>query len=206
MSFNKFNPRMIVLLLIMIAAAALRLLTHFPGHLSSISDFTPVGAMALFGGASFKGKMKPFLFPLFTLFISDLVLSFTVYSSFRSGLLYSGWYWTYLAFTLMVIAGKLLVKDVHVKNIFLAVIATTVIHWLVSDIGGCLNEKTTAAMLSLYGQRLITAIPYELNFFGGTLIYGALMFGSFEWLQRKYPNMKPAAGQSLLATQIHECL
>src|SRR5215208_7263592 len=126
MSFKKFNPRTIVLLLIIIAVASLRLLTHFTDHLSSISNFTPVGAMALFGGASFKGKLKSFFFPLFALFISDLVLSFTIYSSFRSGLLYTGWYWTYAAFALMVIAGKMLIRDVTVKNIFLSVIVTTV--------------------------------------------------------------------------------
>ena len=189
MAPKKVNPSTPVLLLIMMIVAALRLLTHFTDHLSSISNFTPIGAMALFGGASFKGKIKPFFFPLFTLFISDIVLSFTVYSSFRSGLLYGGWYWTYAAFFLMVIAGKMLIKNVNVKNILLCVVVTTIIHWLVSDIGGCLNEKTKVDILSLYGQRLITAIPHELNFLGGTLIYAALMFGSFEWLQRKYPKM-----------------
>src|SRR5215216_5680211 len=136
MSLKKFNPRTIVLLLIIIAVAALRLLTHFTDHLSSISNFTPIGAMALFGGASFKGKIKPFFFPLCTLFISDLVLSFTIYAPFRSGLLYTGWYWIYAAFALMVITGKMLIKNVNLKNIPAGVLITTVIHWLVSDIGG----------------------------------------------------------------------
>jgi len=187
MSFKKNNPRTILLLLIMFVVAALRLLTHFTDHISSISNFTPIGAMALFGGAAFKGKIKPFLFPLFTLFISDMVLSFTIYADFRSGLLYGSWYWTYAAFALMVVTGKLLIKNANVKSIVFGVLVTTVIHWLVSDIGACLNEKTTEAMLSHYGQRLLTAIPYELNFLVGTLIYGGLMFGSFEWLQRRYP-------------------
>ena len=186
MSFQKFKPRTLALLLIMMTVAALRVLTHFVDHYSPITNFTPIGAMALFGGATFKGEIKPFLFPILTLFISDIVLSFTVYTSFRSGLLYGGWYWTYTAFAMMVIAGKMLIKNVNVKNILLSIVVTTVIHWLVSDIGGCLNEKTTEAMLSLYGKRLITAIPYELNFLGGTLIYASLMFGSFAWLQRKY--------------------
>jgi len=200
MSFQKFNPRTIVLLLVIIAAAALRVLTQFTSHPGPISNFTPIGAMALFGGAYFRGKIKPFVLFLFTLFISDVVLSFTIYSSFRTGLLYTGWYWTYAAFVLMVLTGKVLIKNVNVKNIFLSVIIITIIHWLVSDIGGCLSEKTTAAVLSLYGQRLITAIPYELNFFGGCLIYGALMFGSFEWLQSKYPKINLAHGKSSLAS------
>ena len=200
MSFKKFNPRTVVLLLIIIAVAALRLLTHFTDHLSSFSNFTPIGAMALFGGASFKGKIKPFFFPLFTLFISDVILSFTIYADFRAGLLYGGWYWTYAAFALMVVAGKLLVKNVNVKNVVFGVIVTTIIHWLVSDIGGCVNEESTEAILSLYGQRLITAIPYELNFFIGTLIYGGLMFGSFQWLQHKYPGIGQGSTQKSFAS------
>jgi hypothetical protein len=200
MSFQKFNPRTIVLFLIIIAVAALRLLIQFTGQSGPISNFTPIGAMALFGGAYFKGKIKPFVLPLFTLFISDVVLSFTIYSSFRTGLLYTGWYWTYAAFALMVLAGKLLIKNVNVKNIFLSVIIITIIHWLVSDIGGCLSEKTAATVLSLYDERLITAIPYELNFFGASLIYGALMFGSFEWLQRKYPKINLVHGKSSLVS------
>jgi hypothetical protein len=200
MSFKKFDPRTIVLFLIIVAVAALRLLTHFTDHLSSFSNFTPIGAMALFGGASFKGKIKPFLFPLFTLFISDVVLSFTVYADFRSGLLYGGWYWTYAAFALMVVAGKLLVKSVNVRNVVFGVLMTTVIHWLVSDIGGCLKEENTGAMLSLYGQRLVTAIPYEFNFFMGSLIYGALMFGSFQWLQHRYPGLGAGSKQKSLAS------
>jgi hypothetical protein len=186
MSLKKINARTVVLFFIMTIVAALRLLTHFTDHLYSFSNFTPIGAMALFAGASFKGKIKPFLFPLFTLFISDVILSFTVYSSFRSGLLYGGWYWTYAAFALMVIAGKVLIKELTMKNILLGVIATTLIHWLVSDIGGCLNENSTLATLSLYIQRLVAAIPYELSFLAGTLIYSALMFGSLEWLHRRY--------------------
>ena|ERR1700730_8241549 len=187
MSFQKLNPRTIVPLLIIIVVASLRLFTHFTGNLNSLSNFTPLGAMALFGGAYFSGRIKPFLFPLLALFISDVVLSFTVYNSFRTGLLYSGWYWTYAAFALMTLAGKILIKKVNAKNILLSVVVVTLIHWLVSDIGGCLAQKTTDAFLTVYLKRLITAIPFELYFLGGTLIYCTLMFGSFEWIQRVNP-------------------
>jgi hypothetical protein len=199
MAFKQFNPRTIVLLLMMIVVAILRLLTHFSDHLNSFSNFTPIGAMALFGGASFKGKLKPFLFPLFTLFLSDVVLSFTIYTDFRSGLLYTGWYWTYAAFALMVLVGKFFLKNENVKNVMIGAIVTTVIHWLVSDIGGCLMEKTTEAILSLYVKRLITAIPYELYFFAGTLIYAVLMFGIFQWLQRKYPDISLVKNEKFMA-------
>jgi len=188
MSLTQFNPRNAVLLLMIVIIAALRL-AAFSGW-GPLTVFTPIGAMALFGGAYFKGNIKPLLFPLLTLFISDVVLSYTKFADIRTGLLYAGWEWTYLAFALMAVAGKLIIKNVNIKNVAIAVVATTLIHWLVSDIGGCLQDNKFS--FAVYGERLITAIPYEWRFLGGTAIYSALMFGLFEWLQRRYVALKPA--------------
>jgi hypothetical protein len=191
MSVLKINPRNAVLLLIIVITAALRL-ASFSGW-GPLTVFTPIGAMALFGGAYFNGNVKPFAFPLLTLLISDLILMQTMFtdSEYRDGLLYNGWVWTYGAFALMAIAGKLIIRDIKVKNIAIAVVVSTLIHWLVSDIGGCLAENKFT--LSVYTTRLITAIPYELRFLGGTALYSALLFGLFEWLQTKYTSLKPAA-------------
>jgi hypothetical protein len=191
MSVLKINPRNAVLLLIIVVTAALRL-ASFTGW-GPLTVFSPIGAMALFGGAYFSGNVKPFAFPLLTLFISDVVLTFTLFSDseYRDGLLYNGWVWTYGAFALMTIAGKLIIRDITIKNVLIAVMVSTLIHWLVSDIGACIVEKHFT--FSLYTQRLITAIPYEWRFLGGTAIYSAILFGLFEWLQTKYTSLKPAA-------------
>jgi hypothetical protein len=190
MSVLKINPRNAVLLLIIVAMAILRI-ASFTGW-GPLTVFTPIGAMALFGGAYFNGNVKPYAFPLLTLFISDIIVMqlFFAGSEYRTGLLYSGWVWTYLAFALMAIAGKLIIRNINVKNIAVAVVVSTLIHWLVSDIGGCLAENTIS--FSVYINRLITAIPYELRFLGGTAFFSALLFGGFELLQKKYTVLKPA--------------
>jgi hypothetical protein len=188
MSVPQFNPRSLVLLLIIVIVAALRF-AAFTG-MGPLTVFTPVGAMALFGGTYFKGNVKPLLFPLLTLFISDVVLAFTVLSEHRVGLLYTGWFWTYLSFALMAMTGKLIIKDVTIKNIAIGVVVATCIHWLISDIGGCLKEEHLS--LTLYAQRLITAIPYEWMFMAGTAIYSAVMFGLFELLQQRFVSLKTA--------------
>src|SRR5689334_19057918 len=100
MSLPKFNPRTMVLFLMIVLIAFVRVLFIWDKNSSPLSNFSPLGAMALFGGAYFSGKGKAFGFPLLTLFISDLFLSFTLFNEFRSGLLYGGWYWTYGAFAL----------------------------------------------------------------------------------------------------------
>ncbi len=106
MSVLKINPRNAVLLLFIIITAALRL-ASFSGW-GPLNRFTPIGAMALFGGAYFNGNVKPFAFPLLTLFISDVILMQTMFNdpAYRTGLLYTGWFWTYSAFALMAIAEQ----------------------------------------------------------------------------------------------------
>ena len=89
----------------------------------------------------------------------------------------------------MAVAGKLIIRNINVMNIAIAVVVSTLIHWLVSDIGGCLAENTLS--FSVYIERLITAIPYELRFLGGTAFFSALLFGLFEFLQTRYRVLKP---------------
>jgi hypothetical protein len=142
--------------------------------------------MALFGGAYFSGKGKAFGFPLLTLFISDLFLSFTLFNELRSGLLYGGWYWTYGAFALMTLSGRWIIKKATVPSVLLAAIVAVLIHWIVSDFGvwldGNLYPKTAYGFL----ECLIAAIPYEWNLLAGTVIYGAILFGGFEVLKNRY--------------------
>ena len=62
MSTKKINPRFAVLLLLMIVAAAMRIPNA--AQLTPWANFTPIGAMGLFGGAYFTSKWKAFAFPL----------------------------------------------------------------------------------------------------------------------------------------------
>lgn len=190
MSLSKFNPRTLVLLLFVLLTGAIRVITHLDTHLSPISNFSPIGAMALFGGAYFTKQWKSFGFPLLALFASDLILSFTVFNSHRHGLLYGGWYWTYGAFALMTIAGRWIIKRATVPTVMLSALACVFIHWIVTDLGvwlgGGLYAKTPGGFIDC----LIAAIPFELSFIGGTLTYSAILFGAFEWMQQKYGFLK----------------
>lgn len=186
MSVPTFNPRSAVALLFIVVIAGLRLLSFI--DMGPLSYFTPLGAMALFGGAYFNGYIKPFLFPVLTLFISDLVLSYTLFAEYRNGFLYSGWYWTYLAFALIALVGKLIISRVSIGNVLLATVAGTLIHWLVSDLGACIAVQNFT--FGFYLNRLYTAIPYELKFLLGTIIFSGVMFGCFELMQRKYSSLR----------------
>ncbi|MDQ6813194.1 MAG: hypothetical protein M3040_05630 [Bacteroidota bacterium] len=64
MDQNTFNPRSVSIFLFIVAAAIFRIAFNLQHSVAMISNFTPVGAMALFGGAYFNKSSKAFLFPL----------------------------------------------------------------------------------------------------------------------------------------------
>lgn len=190
MSLPKFNPRTTVLLIMIVITGAVRFLFIYDNEISPLSNFSPLGAMALFGGAYFSKNWKVFGFPLLTLFASDLILSFTIFSEFRSGLLYGGWYWTYGAFALMTVAAKWMVKKVTVASVLTSALVIVFIHWIVSDFGVWIGSKLYPQTLMGFVECLIAAIPYELALLGGTVLYSSILFGCFEWMQKRYAVLK----------------
>jgi len=62
MSLQKINLRNSLLILMIIIAGATRLINF--NHLTGWTNFTPVGAMALFGGVQFSNRALAFGVPL----------------------------------------------------------------------------------------------------------------------------------------------
>ena len=174
------------------AIAAIRVGINMSGQLHPLTQFSPIGAMALFGGAYLTKRTASLGLPLLTMFISDEILALTVYRGQSHGILYGGWYWVYGAFVLMIIAGQLLSRKVTVKNILMAALTITFIHWIVSDIGVWLNGTTYPKTLAGWWACLAAAIPFERNFLLGTLFYSGLMFGGFEWIKKHNQSLATA--------------
>lgn len=184
MSLQKINTRTIVLTLMIVAAAAFRLLSFKYPYV--LSNFTPVGAIALFGGAYFTDKWKAYAVVLLTLFLSDIAINY-LYTS-KWVLWYGGSFWVYFTFAIMVFVGTL-IKKVNVANVAIASLAAVCIHWLIIDLPflyGTLYPHTLAG----YGQSLVAAIPFERNMVLGDLVFGAILFGGFELAKRKNPALR----------------
>ncbi len=186
MHIEKINTRSLLVTLFILIVAAVRVGINFSGQLHPLTSFSPIGAMALFGGAYFSKRSSSFTVPLLTLFVSDAILAMTVYAKYGNGILYSGWYWVYGAFALMVVVGKLLLRGVTVKNVLIASLSITFIHWMVTDMGVWLGSSHYPQTIAGFWACLAAAIPFERNFLLGTLFYSAIMFGCFEWLLKRY--------------------
>lgn len=184
---NKSSYRTIVLLLFMLVIVGLRVIAPLSPDFKFIANISGIGAVALFGGAYFKNRFTAFFLPVLTLFLSDLGLLLTMGKDYG---FYEGWYYTYIAFILMVLVGKLLINKVNFQNVLGAGIVAVFIHWIVSDFGVWFGSSFYPQTLSGFWACLAVAIPFELNLLYGTLAYSALMFGSFEVLKTKYPALR----------------
>jgi hypothetical protein len=170
-----------------IIAGAARLINI--NHLTGLSNFTPVGAMALFGGAYFSDKWKAYLVPFFALFISDIVLDYIYFGKFM--LFYSGALPVYASFAIMVLIGTY-IKNVNVTNVALSSLGAVLVHWLITDIDPWLRGTLYAKSFYGYGESLIAAIPFEKSMLLGNLIYGAILFGGFELAKSKFAVLRVA--------------
>ncbi len=177
----KINIRNSTLILMIIIAAATRFINMT--NITVLANFTPVGAIALFGGAYFSDKWKAYLVPLLTLFVSDMVLNYLYFGKFT--VFYSGMILVYLSFAIMVLIGTL-IKKINFTNVLLASLAAVLAHWLITDIDITQSSALYSKGLPGYFQSLVAAIPFEKSMLLGTLLFGALLFGGFELAKRKY--------------------
>lgn len=189
------HPRTALLSAIISFAGVWRLLVS--GAYIPFENFTPVGAMALFGGCYFANKGKAFLVPLFSLFLSDIIIMQLFYPEHSTALLYEGWPWVYSSFALIVCIG-FFIKRVSLGSVFASALLAALLHWVVSDFGiwmggidvstGLPFTKDFSGLLKCY----ILALPFLKNMLLGNLVFSALMFGAFELAQRRVPAFSKA--------------
>jgi hypothetical protein len=183
-----FNPRAITLLTIIFAAAATRLI---PPEFRPW-NFTPVGAMCLFGGAYFIRKWQAFAAPLAALFFSDLALAATLYGfdSLR-------YVWmSYILFAATVAIGLTLRGRVTFFRVTAAAIGASAMFFLVSNFqvwllghGQVAYPKTLAGLMACYAA----AIPFAQNMLYSNLLFSGVFFGGWELLQRGLPALREPA-------------
>ena len=180
------NPRTGMLAAMILLAGAWRLLIS-SGHIT-LGNFTPIGAMALFGGCYFAEKWKAYLIPILALWLSDLFLSYFVYYH-QLVFFYDGFLINYGSFILMVMMGTF-IKKVNVKNVIIVSISAALAHWIITDFGvwmdGRLYPMTAQGLITCY----VVAIPYLKNMLISNFVFGGIMFGVFELAQKKDPQLQ----------------
>jgi hypothetical protein len=185
MNTKQLQPKFLLVATIVLVFAAFRV--FFPGFNSEFANYTPIGAIAIFGGVMFSNRWQSILIPVAIMFISDLIIN-KLYYNF--GFFYTGWVWTYVAFALMAVASRFIMKKTTLVNTVISIVVATLIHWIVTDTAvwaiGCgsatpFYSKDFAGLVDCH----IAAIPFELKFLAGTAAYTAVMFGVFFFAKKE---------------------
>jgi len=156
------------------------------------TNFSPIGAMALFAGYYFTSRPKAYLTPMLVLLISDVILMNTLFIEYRSGFLYSGWYWTYGSFILMVALGEFFKAQKAYVPALLGSIIAGCIHFFISNFGVWLGSTMYTQDLSGLMACYTAAIPFFKHTLLGNLLFSGLLFGGFILLEARVPALRRA--------------
>ncbi len=171
-----FTPRLLVLTGLIAFAVAFRLLVHFqPGMLPY--NFTPVAAIALFGGAYFRNRLLAFVVPLGAMFLSDAVIGLDTLSPL-----------VYLCFAVMVLVGMGVLRSRHgALRTTLTAAGSATGFYLVTNffvwLGSGMYAMTASGLAACY----LAGLPfYTYGSLPGTLFWSGVLFGGFALLARRF--------------------
>ena len=176
----KLNTSNLLILFVLILAAALyRIWDTRP------MGFAPQIAMALFAGSVSKDKKFAFLFPILSLFISDLLYQL-LYSQGLTTIkgFYSGQISNYIIIASITIIGFFINKN-KMGQIFIGSLAGAVYFFLVSnftvwigggpDINNLPYDRSFSGLLLCYTE----ALPFFKWSLLSTLLFNGIFFGSY---------------------------
>jgi hypothetical protein len=188
MKTEKINLRFGIITLMVLAGAFSRLIPH-PW------DFTAIGATALFGAAYFSNRITAFLIPLLSVWLSDIVMNNTVYSSFHGNKLWlfpEAFPWQYAGFALITLVGFGLLKKVKLTSVIGSSIAASLIFFLVSNLGSWVGNPLYPQNFAGFTACYTAGIPFFWNTIAGDLFFCGVLFGVFELAKYKFPVLQVA--------------
>jgi hypothetical protein len=176
----KLSPIHLALIILLIfVVAALRVLPHPP-------NFSPVSALALFGGAffarpilrNFWGRLTfALILPLGALFLSDLALGF--HDQVAS---------VYASFVLVSLLGFMTLDRRTPLRIGAAAVSGSLIFYSITNLTvwaeGELYARTFSGLLASY----IAGLPFLENSLLGDLFFSVILFGAWAWLDDRAEN------------------
>ncbi len=146
-------------------------------------NFTPLAAMALFGGAFLNDKRLSFLIPVSAMFLSDLLLEFKDGSGF-----YPEMIWVYGSILLITGLGFLLRGREQRQNIMVASLLGSILFFILTNFGTWVSGYygyTSQGLSACY----VAAIPFFKGTILGDLFYNLLFFGAFALVKKISPSL-----------------
>lgn len=178
---NKLNLKAGIIGTVVLLAALSRLL------LTELPNVSPLGAMALFGGAYFSRKYLAVLIPLLALWISDVVLNNTIYAAYYEGFSWFGVPVVYLSIIVIALMGSTLLKKIKIKNLLIASLLTSLVFFLITNLGSWWTIPAYTKDLSGIIAAYIAGLPFFLSTILSNLFFTAVLFGGYELFKQRVP-------------------
>ena len=185
MNSQKINLRFLALAGIILLAAFSRIVPHMP-------NFSPLGAIGLFGAAHFNKKWQAILIPISATFLSDLFINNVIYAQYYPTFtwLSTGFYWQYAAYILITLVAFFIFKKVNTATLVIGALASSAIFFLVSNFG-CWSGNYYPQNFGGLMQCYTAGVPYIQGTMLGDLFYSAIMFGGFALAQKRFMVLQP---------------
>ena len=179
MNKKNWNTRLTVITGIILAGAFMRLIPHWP-------NFTPIAAMALFGGAYMGKKYLAFAVPFAAMLLSDLIIGF--HNSMLA---------VYIAFGITVSIGLYIKNRMNARNIIGASLTSSVVFFLITNFAAWISSpflysSDISGLMQSYvaGLAFFNDGSYGISFFMnevlGGLFYNTLFFGAFYLARQRF--------------------
>lgn len=150
-----------------------------------VYGFTPMFAMAVFGGVVFrKDKRLAFVLPLVTMFISDIIFQL-LYNAGQSSIagFYDGQLLNYVLYAVTVCVG-FFIKKINIINIAVASIVAPTSFYILSNFSVWLTTNFYPKDMAGLGQCYVAGLPFYFPWsIVSTIVYSGILFGVFYGLQ-----------------------
>jgi hypothetical protein len=163
-----------------------RLLPHIP-------NFTPIAAMALFGGALLSNKKSAYLLTFAALLFSDILVNTILYNDYNfTNYLMQPYVWAvYFSFGLTVLMGSSIQNKININKIAAYSISSSLIFWILTNFACWPNNPLYTQDISGLVNCYIAAIPFLGNVLGD-LFFNSLLFGAFFLTAKRVPALVKA--------------
>lgn len=101
--------------------------------------------------------------------------------------------WVYASFFLISIMGLVLLQKVRVGAVLGAGVLASILFFLITNFSVWLGSTTYPQNIAGLMLCYEAGIPFFGNTLAGDLFYCAVLFGGFEWAQRRVPALSRSA-------------
>ncbi len=158
-------------------------------------NFTPIAAIALFGGAYFANRWLAFILPMAAMLISDTMNELLTGHGFHSGMPV-----VYGSFALVTLLGIFALQKVSVLKVIGTALASSLIFFLITNFAFLYPEAPVAdPLLGNYPHNWTgiiasykAGLPFLKNQILGDLFFSGVLFGGFYLLQRRFEVLRVA--------------